>query len=124
MYTEAKPRDFFPGGLPFDLREIRDPIDRRSYLIEQAQPVAPHRRVVGIHRDLIEERVHRPAQFGEGGHGGGKVFLRDSPPGFSRGLSNRIIQRALLALREQVRVDGAGIFDVGAVLFSPRRVGY
>ena len=42
-----------------DLRKIRDAVQRAANLREHQQPVAAQRRVLAVHRDVVEEGVDR-----------------------------------------------------------------
>src|SRR5690625_4278600 len=97
------PLDRVPDGeCPHDIAKTR----------QQAEPVPPHNRVLGIHRDLVEEGIDGRAEAGHLGHCGGEILLsqRRADGGLRR--VERLEKSMFLGKFRKLLRRRAGIFDV------------
>ena len=110
-------------SLALDLREIRHRAGRGADFVEQLQPVFAERLVVGIDRDLVEERIDAWAKFRHGAHGRLEIFLgQPGSPQRWQGLDMptvvEVIKRASIDVQEVLQ--GAGINAVDPEPLSGR----
>ena len=66
------------GRLALDPRKVRYFVHRSTELVKQGQAMGALFRVCVINRNVVEKRIDRRAERGQGGHGGGECLLRDS----------------------------------------------
>ena len=100
----------------FDLREISDLAARVADARQQVQAVAAQDLVVAVDLDGLEEGVDGRAQRGDGGHGGGEVFVRDGPSDRGFGFVEGGKEGAFLIGFREFRVRAEAVFDAVLLL--------
>ena len=94
--TASDDRPAKASDLALDLREIRDPVHRVAEAREQREAARASAGVIGIDRDLVEERIDRRAQRSQRGHGGGEILGLDRRVAFGSAASSASTKRLLL----------------------------